>query len=342
MPPMGDSSDSRERRDGRPLGEFDLIDRFFGRAARAGRTEGGAVALGIGDDCALLTPTPGHQWLVTADMLVEGRHFLSTVSPRRLGHKALAVNLSDLAACGATPRAFFLSLALPRVDETFLAGFAQGLFELADAQGIVLAGGDTTAGPLNLNITAMGEVPAGQALLRSGARVDDDIWVSGTLGDARLALEVFRGTLSLSAAQFDEVRLRMEMPEPRVALGKALRGLATSAVDVSDGLAGDLGHVLQRSNVGATLRLADLPRSAVLGAMPEDLQRLCLLTGGDDYELVFTAPPDARQRVLEAGRAAGTPVYRIGRIESAPGLRVVDGLGHAVRDLPRSFDHFKS
>ncbi len=342
MPPMGDSSDSRERRDGRPLGEFDLIDRFFGRAARAGRTEGGAVALGIGDDCALLTPTAGHQWLVTADMLVEGRHFLSTVSPRRLGHKALAVNLSDLAACGATPRAFFLSLALPRVDEGFLSGFAQGLFELADAQGIVLAGGDTTAGPLNLNITAMGEVPAGQALLRSGARVDDDVWVSGTLGDARLALEVFRGTLSLSAAQFDEVRLRMEMPEPRVALGKALRGLATSAVDLSDGLAGDLGHVLQRSNVGATLRLADLPRSAVLGAMPEDLQRLCLLTGGDDYELVFTAPPDARQRVLEAGRAAGTPVYRIGRIESAPGLRVVDGLGHPVQDLPRSFDHFKS
>ncbi|MBB3284124.1 thiamine-monophosphate kinase [Mitsuaria sp. BK037] len=339
---MGDSSDSRERRDGRPLGEFDLIDRFFGRDARAGRTEGGAVALGIGDDCALLTPTAGHQWLVTADMLVEGRHFLSTVSPRRLGHKALAVNLSDLAACGATPRAFFLSLALPRVDEAFLAGFAQGLFELADAQGIVLAGGDTTAGPLNLNITAMGEVPAGQALLRSGARVGDDLWVSGTLGDARLALEVFRGTLSLSAAQFDEVRLRMEMPEPRVALGKALRGLATSAVDVSDGLAGDLGHVLRRSNVGATLRLADLPRSAVLGAMPEDLQRLCLLTGGDDYELVFTAPPDARQRVLEAGRAAGTPVYRIGRIESAPGLRVVDGLGHPVQDLPRSFDHFKS
>ena len=342
MPPMGDSSDSRERRDGRPLGEFDLIDRFFGRAARAGRTEGGAVALGIGDDCALLTPSAGHQWLVTADMLVEGRHFLSTVSPRRLGHKALAVNLSDLAACGATPRAFFLSLALPRVDEAFLAGFAQGLFELADAQGIVLAGGDTTAGPLNLNITAMGEVPAGQALLRSGARVDDDVWVSGTLGDARLALEVFRGTLSLSATQFEEVRLRMEMPEPRVALGKALRGLATSAVDVSDGLAGDIGHVLKRSNVGATLRLADLPRSTVLGAMPEELQRLCLLTGGDDYELVFTAPPEARQRVLEAGRAAGTPVYRIGRIDEAPGLRVVDGMGRPVQDVPQSFDHFKS
>lgn len=339
MPPMADSSEPREPR---PLGEFDLIDRYFGRVARAGRTEGGAVTLGIGDDCAVLTPSAGHQWLVTADMLVEGRHFLSTVSPRRLGHKALAVNLSDLAASGATPKAFFLSLALPGVDEAFLAGFAQGLFELADAHHIVLAGGDTTAGPLTLNITAMGEVPQGQALLRSGARAGDDIWVSGTLGDARLALEVFRGTLSLSAHQFDEVRLRMEMPEPRVALGRALRGIANSAVDVSDGLAGDIGHVLKRSNVGATLRLADLPRSEVLGSMPEDLQQLCLLTGGDDYELAFTAPVDARDRVLAAGRASGTPVYRIGQIDEAPGLRVVDGAGRPLQRALQSFDHFKS
>lgn len=341
MPPMGDSTDPRER-DGRPLGEFDLIDRYFGRAGRAGRTEGGAVTLGVGDDCAVLTPSLGHQWLVTADMLVEGRHFLSTVSPRRLGHKALAVNLSDLAACGATPKAFFLSLALPRVDEAFLAGFAQGLFDLADAHRIVLAGGDTTAGPLNLNITAMGEVPSGQALLRSGARAGDDVWVSGTLGDARLALEVFRGTLSLSAQQFEEVRLRMEMPEPRVALGRALRGLATSAVDVSDGLAGDIGHLLKRSNVGATLRLADLPRSEVLGAMPEDVQQLCLLTGGDDYELVFTASADARERVLQAGREAGTPVYRVGCIDKQPGLRVVDGAGRPLQLALQSFDHFKT
>jgi thiamine-monophosphate kinase len=346
---MGDSSDGAgagarrdERPDGRPLGEFDLIDRFFGRAGRAGRTEGGVVTLGVGDDCAVLTPSAGHQWLVTADMLVEGRHFLSTVSPRRLGHKALAVNLSDLAACGATPKAFFLSLALPRVDEAFLAGFAQGMFELADAHHIVLAGGDTTAGPLNINITAMGEVPTGQALLRSGAKAGDDVWISGTLGDARLALEVFRGTLSLSATQFDEARLRMEMPEPRVALGRALRGIATSAVDVSDGLAGDIGHLLKRSHVGATLRLADLPRSAVLGAMPEDIQQLCLLTGGDDYELVFTAPAEARERVLDAGHASGTPVYRVGRIDEEPGLRVVDGAGRPLQGLLQSFDHFKS
>ena len=339
MPPMGESSASNHR----PLGEFDLIDRYFGRAARAGRTEGGAVTLGIGDDCAVLTPTPGHQWLVSADMLVEGRHFLSTVSPRRLGHKALAVNLSDLAACGASPRAFFLSLALPRVDEAFLAGFSRGMFELADAHGIVLAGGDTTAGPLNINITVMGETPSGQALLRSGARVGDDVWVSGTLGDARLALEVFRGTLSLPGHQFDEARRRMELPEPRVALGRALRGLASAAIDVSDGLIGDIGHVLARSGVGATLRLADLPRSELLGAQPEDVQQLCLLTGGDDYELVFTAPADRRERVIEAGHASATPVYRVGRVEAEPGLRVVDGTGAPVSLAAlRGFDHFKS
>lgn len=321
------------------MGEFDLIARHF---ARPGRTEGGAVALGIGDDCAVLSPTPGHQWLVSADMLVEGRHFLSTVDPRRLGHKALAVNLSDLAACGATPRAFFLSLALPRVDESFLAGFTEGLFALADAYRVVLAGGDTTAGPLNLNITVMGETPQGQALLRSGARPGDDLWISGTLGDARLALEVFRGTLSLPGEAFEQVRLAMELPQPRVALGQALRGVASSAVDLSDGLVGDLGHVLKRSGVGATLNLADLPRSSVLGGMPEALQQRCLLSGGDDYELAFTAPQALRTRVLEAGLATATPVWRVGRIEAAPGLRVVDGAGRPLELLPRGYDHFAS
>jgi thiamine-monophosphate kinase len=323
----------------RPMGEFDLIARYFTRPAPA---PGHTVALGVGDDCAVLTPTPGHQWLVSTDMLVEGRHFLSTVQPQRLGHKALAVNLSDLAASGGTPRACFLSLALPRLDEAFLAGFSEGLFALADAHGLVLAGGDTTAGPLNINITIMGEVPQGKALLRSGARAGDDVWVSGTLGDARLALEVFRGHVSLPGDQFDAVRLAMELPQPRVALGRALRGLASSAIDVSDGLAGDLGHILHRSAVGARLHLADLPRSAVLGAMPEDLQRLCLLTGGDDYELVFTAPAEARDRVLEAGRQSATPVYRIGRIEPQPGLRLVDGEGRELDLALQGFDHFKS
>ncbi|HLO95710.1 MAG TPA: thiamine-phosphate kinase, partial [Burkholderiaceae bacterium] len=231
------------------MGEFELIRRFFDREDRSAP----GVVKGIGDDCAVLAPTPGWQWLVSTDMLVEGRHFLSTVDPGRLGHKALAVNLSDLAACGATPRAFFLALSLPRADAAFLEGFARGLFALADAHGIALAGGDTTAGPLNVCITVMGEAPQGQALLRSGARPGDELWISGTLGDARLALEVFRGTVELPGEDFARVRRAMELPQPRLALGQALRGIATSAIDVSDGLAGDLGHVLKASGVGAEL-----------------------------------------------------------------------------------------
>ena len=321
------------------MGEFDLIARFF---TRPGRGEGGVVVQGIGDDCAVLGPTPGMQWLVSTDMLVEGRHFLSTVAPERLGHKALAVNLSDLAACGATPRAFFLSLALPRADETFLAGFAEGLFALADAHGIVLAGGDTTAGPLNISITVMGEAPRGQALLRDGARPGDQIWVSGRLGDARLALEMFRGRVALPGEQFQRVRDAMECPQPRVALGQALRGLASSAIDLSDGLLGDLGHVLKRSGVGATLALAALPRSEVLAAQPAALQRLCLLAGGDDYELVFTAPAAEQAAVRAAAAACATPVTCVGCIDAQAGLRVLDEAGQFLSAMPDGFDHFKS
>ena len=280
------------------------------------------------------------QLAVSSDMLVEGRHFLPTVAPQRLGHKALAVNLSDLAACGAAPIAFTLALALPRVDEVFLAGFARGLLALADEHACELIGGDTTQGPLNICITVFGEVPTGQALLRSGARVGDDLYVSGTLGDARLALEVFRGTVSLSGAAFDSVRLAMEQPQPRVALGTALRGVATSAIDVSDGLIGDLRHILRRSSVGAVVHVDALPRSAVMQAMPEALQRECTLAGGDDYELVFTAPPAAADRVQAAARHAGTRVTCIGRIESLAGLRLLDAAGRAVPDTFNSFDHF--
>ena len=315
------------------LGEFDLIAKFFTRTVTR-------AALGVGDDCALFSAAPGMQLAVSSDMLVEGRHFLPTVAPQRLGHKALAVNLSDLAACGAAPIAFTLALALPRVDEVFLAGFARGLLALADEHACELIGGDTTQGPLNICITVFGEVPTGQALLRSGARVGDDLYVSGTLGDARLALEVFRGTVSLSGAAFDSVRLAMEQPQPRVALGTALRGVATSAIDVSDGLIGDLRHILRRSGVGAVVQVDALPRSAVMQAMPEALQRECTLAGGDDYELVFTAPPAAADRVLAAGRHAGTRVTCIGRIESLAGLRLLDATGRAVPDTFNSFDHF--
>jgi len=320
-------------------GEFGLIARHFTRPARGGR-----VVLGVGDDCALVQPDAGQQLAISSDMLVEGRHFLATVPPERLGHKALAVNLSDLAACGAEPLACTLALALPRIDDEFLAGLAQGLWALADAHGMALVGGDTTAGPLNICITVFGQVPPGQALLRSGARPGDELWVSGTLGDARLALEAFRGRVSVAAlgADFDRVRLAMELPQPRVALGLALRGVASSAIDLSDGLAGDLGHVLQRSAVGATVDADALPRSAVLAAQPLAMQLQCLLAGGDDYELLFTAPPGRRDAVLAAARQAGVPVSRCGRIDVAPGLRIEDGHGQPVDGQWRGFDHFSA
>jgi thiamine-monophosphate kinase len=323
------------------MGEFDLIKRFFTRDAVLAPQPG--VAVGIGDDCAVLAPTPGMQWLVSTDMLVEGRHFLSTVAPERLGHKSLAVNLSDLAACGATPRAFTLALAMPRVDEVFLEGFARGLFALADAHGIALVGGDTTAGPLNISITVMGEAPAGTALLRSGGQAGDDLYVSGLLGDARLALQVFRGTHKLeTGAEFEQARLAMECPAPRVALGQALRGIAHSAIDVSDGFAGDLGHILSRSGLGATVRADELPRSALLARQPLALQRLCTLTGGDDYELIFSAPVQARAAVQAAAAASATPVMRVGQLDAAPGLRLLDRGGQLLREDLASFDHFKS
>ena len=317
------------------LGEFDLIAKFFIRpVARA--------LLGIGDDCALLSPSPGMQLAVSSDMLVEGRHFLSTVAPRRLGHKALAVNLSDLAACGATPLACTLALALPRVDEAFLHEFAHGLFDLADQHGCELVGGDTTQGPLNICFTVFGEVPAGQALLRSGARAGDQVYVSGTVGDARLALEAFRGTVALPGPDFESVRLAMEQPQPRVALGQALRGVASSAIDVSDGLLGDLSHILRRSGVAATVDVDAVPRSAVLGRQPQVLQRECTLAGGDDYELVFTAPLRNAEAVVAAARSAGVQATRIGVIEAGAGLRLVDAQGRSIVNTFGSFDHFRT
>jgi thiamine-monophosphate kinase len=319
------------------MGEFDLIARYFTRPARRN-------PLGVGDDCALLRPAPGMQLAVSTDMLVEGRHFLSTVDPGALGHKALAVNLSDLAACGAQPLAFVLSLALPQVDEAWLAGFAEGLFALADAHDCELVGGDTTRGPLTINITVFGEVPAGQALLRSGAHAGDDVWVSGTLGDARLALEAFRGTVSLPQPVFAAARERMDRPQPRVALGMALRGIASGAIDVSDGLLGDLAHMLEGSRVGATIELAAaahlLASAKALGWPDERVQDL-VFAGGDDYELAFTASPRHRAAVEAVAAQAATPVTRIGRIEAAPGLRLVDAQGRAVQRRFAGFDHFR-
>lgn len=324
------------------MGEFDLIARYFTRPVHK-------AALGVGDDCALLAPAPGMQLAVSSDMLVEGRHFFADVDPEALGHKALAVNLSDLAACGARPLAFTLALSLPRVDEAWLAGFSRGLLALADAHGCELVGGDTTQGPLNLCITVFGEVPTGMALLRSGARPGDDLYVSGTLGDARLALEALLGHTALPAEVLARARQRLERPTPRVALGQALRGIASSAMDLSDGLLGDLSHILKASGVGAhidthiTSNLIAEKAYLSVGNGHFDIGfiRQCTLAGGDDYELAFTAPPARRDAVATASQASGTPVTRIGTVLAEPGLQLVDAQGQAVEHRYASFDHFR-
>lgn len=324
-----------------PMGEFDLIARYFRRPTTR-------AVLGVGDDCALLQPASGMQLAVSSDMLVEGRHFFADVDPSALGHKALAVNLSDLAACGAQPMAFTLALALPRADEAWLAAFSRGLFALADEHGCELVGGDTTRGPLNICITVFGEVPRGQALLRSGARAGDDIYVSGTLGDARLALEALRGDIDLPPGWMAAARTRLEQPTPRVALGMALRGIASAAVDISDGLLGDLGHILDASRVGARMDTAiaadllagDANGHRAEGVLHHQARLACVLSGGDDYELAFTAPVSARAAVQAAALEARTPVSRIGVIEDAPGLRLVDAAGQPVSGNFASFDHF--
>ncbi len=327
------------------MGEFDLIERYFKRTTPTAAH----VDLGIGDDCALLAPAPGMQLAISSDMLVEGRHFLSTVSPEALGHKALAVNLSDLAACGAKPVAFTLALALPRVDEAWLAGFSKGLFALADGHGCTLIGGDTTAGPLNICITVFGHVPNGQALLRGGAQVDDDIYVSGWPGQARMALEAFRGKISLPEAAFAHMRARMEQPTPRVVLGLALRGIANSAVDVSDGLLGDLGHILQRSGLAAEINLNAIDSIAAsaridcaTGRFDANFYRNMVLAGGDDYELAFTASATQRIAIADIALKLNLPITRIGRTLAGAGITLIDAQGNMQPNTYASFDHFKN
>ena len=326
------------------MGEFDLIQRYFTRKLPANS----AIAKGIGDDCALLVPEPGTHLAISSDMLVEGRHFLPTVSPHALGHKALAVNLSDLAACGAKPLAFTLALALPRIDDAWLAEFSKGLFALADAHGCALVGGDTTQGPLNICITVFGQVPVvdgkSQALLRSGAQPGDDIYVSGNLGDARLALEVFRGNVSVDEKTFAQCRERIERPTPRVALGMALRGVATAAIDVSDGLLGDLEHLLKASKAGAEIAIDTVAACALstraMGLFLPQFAYEMTLAGGDDYELVFTAPARARAAVQTAAAQSATSVTRIGCVTAAQQLNLRDKNNQPVPNSFVSFDHF--
>ena len=330
------------------MGEFDLIERYFKAPARDMAQRNSAVAQGIGDDCALLQPAAGMQLAISSDMLVEGRHFFADVDPFTLGHKALAVNLSDLAACGAKPLAFTLALALPQADVAWLAPFSRGLLALATEHNCALIGGDTTQGPLNICITVFGEVPKQQALLRSGAKAGDDIYVSGTLGDARLALEAMRGNLTLPTEAFTAAKARLETPTPRVALGMALRGIASSAIDVSDGLLGDLGHILQQSQAGAVIDTSKAMHLVALqatntpanGQFTPQKQLQFILSGGDDYELAFTAPVSQRSAVQAAAQASNTPVTRIGQIKAELGLRLTDAQGQTVPNIYGSFDHF--
>ncbi|MEN3365086.1 MAG: thiamine-monophosphate kinase [Burkholderiales bacterium] len=320
------------------LSEFDLIAQYFTRPVRPDSR----VALGVGDDCALWMPTPGMQSAVSTDMLVEGRHFFPGADPLSLGHKCLAVNLSDLAAMGAKPIAFTLALSLPEARAEWLAPFSKGLLALADEHACELIGGDTTKGPLNICITVFGEVPPGQALRRDAAQPGDDIWISGTLGDARLALAAYRNEIALNDASLDAASARMHAPTPRVPLGIALRGIARAAIDISDGLAGDLSHILKRSNAGATLAVDSLPAGPMLARQSLDLRRRFTLAGGDDYELCFTAPADRRDAVLATALACGTSVTRVGLIDDVPGLRLVDANGAPLDLLVASFDHFTS
>tara|TARA_B110000503_G_C7051353_1_gene372466 strand:- start:71 stop:1057 length:987 start_codon:yes stop_codon:yes gene_type:complete len=327
------------------MGEFDLIERFF-------RRPGGQADLGIGDDCALLSISAGHQLATSSDMLVQGQHFFPDVDPNALGHKALAVNLSDLAACGARPLAFTLALSLPHVDEVWLAAFSKGLFGLAEEYHCELVGGDTTKGPLTICITVFGEVPRingiSQALLRSGAQVGDDIYVSGELGDARFALEALKGKDCWPVNLLQHARKKLERPIPRVKLGMALRGLANSAIDLSDGLAGDLMHLITKSGVGARVHTEQVLRTMStlrhtqwpIDQTSKEVLLAWVLSGGDDYELLFTASPRDRESVTRAAVQSGTPVTCIGDITNSRELQWINGQGVCFDPKVKSFNHF--
>jgi thiamine-monophosphate kinase len=315
--------------------EFDLIRRHFTWPVRH-------ADLGGGDDAALFRLAPGKQAAVSSDMLVAGRHFFPDADPEALGWKTLAVNISDLAAMAAQPRWALLSLALPRVDEPWIAAFARGLRDCAERFGVDLIGGDTTRGPLTLNVTIIGEVDTGTAVRRDGARDGDMLWISGQPGRAALGLWHLRDELVLPVPARSECLQALHRPQPRVALGQALRGLASAMLDVSDGLLGDLGHILECSGVGALIEAQRLPLAALEQACGEaSTARRACLGGGDDYELLFAAPPAHTEAVLEAARSAGTPVHRIGRITTAAeGLALLQPDGQRQSLAARGFDHF--
>lgn len=315
--------------------EFDLIARHFKWPAPAG-------VLGVGDDCALLPVASDRRLAVTTDLLIEGRHFLHDADPEALGHKALAVNVSDLAAMGATPIGCVLGLSVPRADHAWLERFARGFRTLADAVGCPLVGGDTTRSLQGtvISVTAMGEVPAGAALTRAAARPGDDIWITGTLGAAHMALEVLQGRERATPDVLAALRPFLDRPEPPVAFGAHLIGIAHAAIDISDGLQQDLGHVLRASGCGAEIDYASLPvHPALEGFAAASVQR-AVLNGGDVYQLCFTASAAMRQRITELAGRHGVRVSRVGTITQEGGLRVTACPVPLSPDDPAGFDHF--
>ncbi len=316
--------------------EFDLIRRYCSRPAPG-------TVLGVGDDCALMLPGAGQELAVSTDLLVAGRHFIANTNPHRLGHKAAAVNLSDIAAMGAMPRWATLGLALPEADESWVEAFAAGFHAQLKQHGVDWVGGDTTAGPLTIAVTILGEVPPLQALRRSGAVAGDDIWVSGTVGDAALGLRCLTDGWVLSAHDREFCQDRLETPTPRVALGLALRGLAHAAIDISDGLLADLGHILEASGVGARVRLESIPCSAALKRWRAHAGWEALaLAGGDDYELCFTAAPASASLIQQAAARAEVTVACIGAITSGAERVLLDGSGNAMAFAWQGFDHFRA
>ena len=316
--------------------EFEVIARYFTRPAEN-------AVLGVGDDCALVDVSNGMDLAVSTDTMVSGTHFFPDVDPETLGHKALAVNLSDLAAMGATPRWAMLAITLPRVDHDWLGAFAKGFFDLAEEFGVSLIGGDTTRGPLTMTVTIMGEVPAGAALRRSGAKVGNDIWVSGRIGDAALAVAHRHGKVVLTESDYHEAVMRLYEPTPRVPLGQALRGLATAAIDISDGLLADLGHICQLSKVGATVELPAIPVSAIGARHLASHEGLAaVVAGGDDYELCFTANPNSRESMEDLARMLDVPLTRIGQVKRGKGVSLVGADGKAIKVDGRGYDHFSA
>jgi len=320
------------------LSEFELIRRFFTHPAPH-------AVLGVGDDAAIVRARRDMELVATTDMLVAGRHFRHDADPETLGHKSLAVNLSDLAAMGATPRWATLALALPRADARWLAAFSRGFMRLARRHGVDLVGGDTTRGPLTICVQVLGEVPRGRAHRRDRARAGDDVWVSGTLGDAALELAAARGAVRPAPRERRALRIRLDTPAPRIALGIALRGVARSAIDVSDGLVADLGHICERSRVAAVVEFTRIPASSTLKRyLGRAAARAALLAGGDDYELVFTAGRGRRASIAAIARRLRLRLTRIGRItrrrRGTPQVEVLDARGRALRIGRGGFEHF--